>query len=77
MIFIFYLFIFSRRPRKANLSKNLIALLSVGGVPKEYFLGLLETTLQEAQKVSSSMRAAVRGNFFFFNIKFAIIFISH
>ncbi|CAI9285993.1 unnamed protein product [Lactuca saligna] len=50
----------SRRPRKANLSKNLIALLSVGGVPKEYFLGLLETTLQEAQKVSSSMRAAVR-----------------
>ncbi|KAI3802886.1 hypothetical protein L1987_31032 [Smallanthus sonchifolius] len=50
----------SRRPRKANLSKNLIALLTVGGVPKSYFLQLLENTLQDAQKVSSSMRAAVR-----------------
>ncbi|KAI3775549.1 hypothetical protein L1987_50128 [Smallanthus sonchifolius] len=50
----------SRRPRKANLSKNLIALLTVGGVPKSYFLKLLENTLQDAQKVSSSMRAAVR-----------------
>ncbi|KAI3524654.1 hypothetical protein L1887_03317 [Cichorium endivia] len=50
----------SRKPRKTNLSKNLIALLSVGGVPKEYFLGLLETTLQDTQKVSSSMRAAVK-----------------
>ncbi|XP_022017928.1 probable RNA-dependent RNA polymerase 3 isoform X2 [Helianthus annuus] len=50
----------SRRPRTASLSKNLIALLSVGGVPKNYFLELLENTLQDGQKVSSSMRAAVR-----------------
>ncbi|KAJ9538781.1 hypothetical protein OSB04_031514 [Centaurea solstitialis] len=50
----------SRRPRKANLSRNLIALLSVGGVPRKCFTDLLESTLQEAQKVSSSMRAAVR-----------------
>ncbi|XP_071715464.1 probable RNA-dependent RNA polymerase 5 [Rutidosis leptorrhynchoides] len=50
----------SRRPRKANLSKNLIALLTVGGVPKDYFLRLLNNTLQEGQKLSSSMRAAVR-----------------
>ncbi|KAL8189027.1 hypothetical protein R6Q57_029288 [Mikania cordata] len=50
----------SRRPRRANLSKNLIALLTVGGVPKNYFLDLLENTLQDTQKVSSSMRAAVR-----------------
>ncbi|KAJ0881660.1 putative RNA-directed RNA polymerase [Helianthus annuus] len=50
----------SRRPRTASLSKNLIALLSVGGVPKSYFLELLENTLQDGQKVSSSMRAAVR-----------------
>lgn len=76
MIFIFYLFIFSRRPRKANLSKNLIALLSVGGVPKEYFLGLLETTLQEAQKVSSSMRATVRCIFLSYLIEFTIVLAS-
>ncbi|XP_076909458.1 putative RNA-dependent RNA polymerase 5 [Bidens hawaiensis] len=50
----------SRKPRKAALSKNLIALLAVGGVPKSYFLELLEIALQDAQKVSSSMRAAVR-----------------
>ncbi|KAI3679645.1 hypothetical protein L2E82_51188 [Cichorium intybus] len=31
-----------------------------GGVPKEYFLGLLETTVQYTQKVSSTMRAAVK-----------------
>ncbi|GKG41304.1 RNA-dependent RNA polymerase, eukaryotic, partial [Tanacetum coccineum] len=49
-----------RKPRKASLSKNLIALLTVGGVPKEYFMTLLNKTLQEAQKVSSSMRAAIR-----------------
>nr|GEZ96429.1 RNA-dependent RNA polymerase, eukaryotic-type [Tanacetum cinerariifolium] len=43
----------SRKPRTANLSKNLIALLTVGGVPKEYFMTLLNKTLQEAQNVSS------------------------
>ncbi|KAI3714711.1 hypothetical protein L6452_21670 [Arctium lappa] len=50
----------SRRPRKANLSRNLIALLTVGGVPRKCFSDLLKSTLQEAHKVSSSMRAAVR-----------------
>ncbi|KAK1417362.1 hypothetical protein QVD17_26489 [Tagetes erecta] len=50
----------SRRPKTAHLSKNLIALLTVGGVPRNYFLELLEKALQEVQKVSSSMRAAVR-----------------
>ncbi|GKD90639.1 probable RNA-dependent RNA polymerase 5, partial [Tanacetum coccineum] len=50
----------SRKPRKASLSKNLIALLTVGGVPQAYFMTLLNKTLQESQKVSSSMRAAIR-----------------
>nr|GEV67203.1 probable RNA-dependent RNA polymerase 5 isoform X3 [Tanacetum cinerariifolium] len=50
----------SLKPRKANLCKNLIALLTVGGVPKEYFMTLLNKTLQEAQNVSSSMWAAIR-----------------
>nr|GEX48161.1 probable RNA-dependent RNA polymerase 5 [Tanacetum cinerariifolium] len=48
----FYSSFYTRKPRKANLSKNLIALLTVGGVPKEYFMTLLNKTLQEAQNVS-------------------------
>lgn len=50
----------SRKPRKANLSKNLIALLNVGGVPNKIFFQLLDDTWQDTQKVSSSVRAAVR-----------------
>ena len=61
----FYSSFYSRKPRKASLSKNLIALLSVGGVPKEYIMELLNKALQEAQKVSSSMRAAIRGKYCF------------
>ncbi|XP_052180975.1 probable RNA-dependent RNA polymerase 5 [Diospyros lotus] len=50
----------SHKPRKAYLSKTLIALLSYGGVPKEYFLGVLENALNDARSVFSNKRAALR-----------------
>ncbi|KAL4572263.1 hypothetical protein LXL04_019033 [Taraxacum kok-saghyz] len=50
----------SHKPKAAKLSKHLIALLSIGGVPKSYFLGLLETTLKDTQRVCSDPRAAFR-----------------
>ncbi|KAI3781775.1 hypothetical protein L2E82_11799 [Cichorium intybus] len=50
----------SHKPKAAKLSKHLIALLTIGGVPKEYFLGLLETTLKDAQRVCFDPRAAFR-----------------
>ncbi|KAK9055021.1 hypothetical protein SSX86_026100 [Deinandra increscens subsp. villosa] len=50
----------SHKPKAAKLSKNLIALLSVGGVPKEYFLDLLAKTLTDVQTVCFDPRAAFR-----------------
>lgn len=58
-----YLSSFSHKPKKNYLSKNLIALLSFGGVPREYFLGLLTNALEDAQSVFSNKRAALRGTF--------------
>nr|KAJ0194431.1 hypothetical protein LSAT_V11C800427290 [Lactuca sativa] len=50
----------SHKPKAAKLSKHLIALLTIGGVPKEYFLSLLDCTLKDAQKVCFDQRAAFR-----------------
>ncbi|GAA0175016.1 RNA metabolism protein [Lithospermum erythrorhizon] len=50
----------SQKPRKAYLSKNLIALLSYGGVPEEFFQGLLMSALEETKSVFKKKRAAVR-----------------
>ncbi|XP_076912882.1 putative RNA-dependent RNA polymerase 5 [Bidens hawaiensis] len=50
----------SHRPYEVKLSKNLIALLTIGGVPNEYFLDLLSSTLKELQRVSFDPRAAFR-----------------
>ena len=41
----------------------LIAFLSYGGVPKEYFLDVLSTGLIDAHGVLSNKRAALRGSF--------------
>lgn len=51
----------SNRPKPACLSKTLIALLSYGGVPKEFLLDLLESALGDANSVFSNKRAALRG----------------
>eukprot|EP00268_Persea_americana_P063087 TRINITY_DN8145_c0_g1_i6.p1 TRINITY_DN8145_c0_g1~~TRINITY_DN8145_c0_g1_i6.p1 ORF type:complete len:976 (-),score=152.62 TRINITY_DN8145_c0_g1_i6:356-3283(-) len=48
----------SNKPKKSYLSKYLIALLNYGGVPKEYFIDLLNTALDDAQNVHSNKRAA-------------------
>ncbi|KAL3625439.1 hypothetical protein CASFOL_030893 [Castilleja foliolosa] len=50
----------SRRPGRNYFSKYLIALLSYGGVPKEFFLNLLTNALDETQNVYSSRRAALK-----------------
>ncbi|XP_078164219.1 putative RNA-dependent RNA polymerase 3 isoform X2 [Carex rostrata] len=39
----------STRPKKVHLSRYLISLLHYGGVPAEFFLGLLSTALAEAE----------------------------
>ncbi|KAK2982308.1 hypothetical protein RJ640_027405, partial [Escallonia rubra] len=51
---------FSHKPRKATLSKNLIALLCFGGVPKDFFLDLLANAIEDARSVFSNKRAALR-----------------
>ncbi|GLU09929.1 hypothetical protein SLE2022_267640 [Rubroshorea leprosula] len=50
----------SNQPRKASLSKNLIALLSCGGVPQEFFMGILQNALDDANRIFSSKRAALK-----------------
>ncbi|KAF7147236.1 hypothetical protein RHSIM_Rhsim03G0237500 [Rhododendron simsii] len=50
----------SHKPKRAVLSKNLIALLSYGGVPKEFFLKILENELKDARSAYSETRAAFR-----------------
>ncbi|XP_051113989.1 probable RNA-dependent RNA polymerase 5 [Andrographis paniculata] len=50
----------SSRPGKSFLSKNLIALLSYGGVPQEVFLNLLTEVLEETQNVYTDRKAALR-----------------
>ncbi|KAL8498318.1 hypothetical protein ACS0TY_021586 [Phlomoides rotata] len=50
----------SKRPQRNILSKYLIALLSYGGVPQEFFLNLLTNALEETRIVYSSRRAALK-----------------
>ncbi|KAH7512897.1 hypothetical protein FEM48_Zijuj12G0138900 [Ziziphus jujuba var. spinosa] len=50
----------SNPPKKTHLSRNLIALLSRGGVPNEYFMNILEKALQETHGAFSNKRAARR-----------------
>ncbi|KAG5559291.1 hypothetical protein RHGRI_008991 [Rhododendron griersonianum] len=50
----------SHKPKRAFLSKNLIALLSYGGVPKEFFLKILEDELKDPRSAYSDTRAAFR-----------------
>ncbi|XP_018437239.1 probable RNA-dependent RNA polymerase 3 isoform X2 [Raphanus sativus] len=50
----------SNPPRKTKLSRNLVALLSYGGVPDEFFLDILRSTLEESKTVFDNKRAAVR-----------------
>ncbi|KAL6560944.1 hypothetical protein OROHE_006121 [Orobanche hederae] len=49
-----------QRPRRNYLSRYLIALLSYGGVPQEFFLNLLTTALEVTHTVYSNTRAALR-----------------
>lgn len=50
----------SNKPKSPRLSKNLIALLHYGGVPREFFLGILRDALVDAQTFLSKKRAALR-----------------
>ncbi|GLT51696.1 hypothetical protein SLA2020_250890 [Shorea laevis] len=50
----------SNRPRRASLSRNLIALLSCGGVPEDFFMDALKNALEDAQNAFSNKRAALR-----------------
>ncbi|KAM6599582.1 hypothetical protein CsatA_019191 [Cannabis sativa] len=50
----------SNRPKKAYLSRNLIALLSYGGVPDKFFTGLLRKALKEAHGAFRNKSAAMR-----------------
>ncbi|GKV11675.1 hypothetical protein SLEP1_g22913 [Rubroshorea leprosula] len=50
----------SKRPRRASLSRNLIALLSCGGVPEDFFMDVLKNALEDAQSAFSNRRAALR-----------------
>ncbi|QCD92035.1 RNA-dependent RNA polymerase 1 [Vigna unguiculata] len=52
----------SIKPNRTYLSKNLIALLSYGGVPNEFFKGLLESNLEDANNVFSNKRVALRAS---------------
>ncbi|XP_011659951.1 probable RNA-dependent RNA polymerase 5 isoform X3 [Cucumis sativus] len=50
----------SNPPKRTFLSRNLIALLNYGGVPREYFMNILVDALKDVQGVFSSKRAALR-----------------
>ncbi|KFK40359.1 hypothetical protein AALP_AA3G363700 [Arabis alpina] len=50
----------SNPPRNAKLSRNLIALLSYGGVPNEFFLDILRNTLEESKTTFHNIRAALK-----------------
>ncbi|XP_023006718.1 probable RNA-dependent RNA polymerase 5 isoform X2 [Cucurbita maxima] len=50
----------SNPPKRAYISRNLIALLNYGGVPREYFMNILVDALRDVQGLFSSKRAALR-----------------
>ncbi|XP_075489754.1 putative RNA-dependent RNA polymerase 5 [Primulina tabacum] len=51
---------FSRKPGRTTLSKNLIALLSCGNVPPEFFLSLLINALEDSRNVYTNRSSALR-----------------
>ncbi|KAK9208590.1 hypothetical protein WN944_000948 [Citrus x changshan-huyou] len=53
----------SNQPRKTYLSRNLIALLSYGGVPEIFFLDILRNALEDARGVFSNKRNALKVSF--------------
>ncbi|KAM3270202.1 hypothetical protein P3S67_029559 [Capsicum chacoense] len=57
-----FLLIESQRPNKAYLSKNLISLLTYGGVQKEFFMEILESALEETKQVYLKKRGALKGD---------------
>ncbi|KNA07393.1 hypothetical protein SOVF_172300 [Spinacia oleracea] len=52
----------SNKPKDAAVSKNLIALLHYGGVPKDVFLSMLWEAITKPLSVLYKTKAAVRGN---------------
>ncbi|KAJ3702278.1 hypothetical protein LUZ61_005983 [Rhynchospora tenuis] len=50
----------SNRPKKVHLSRYLISLLHYGGVPAEFFLGLLSSALAEAESCRYDRKAALK-----------------
>ncbi|OIW03701.1 hypothetical protein TanjilG_29736 [Lupinus angustifolius] len=52
----------SNKPNRSYLSKYLIALLSYGGVPNEFFMDVLRSNLEEANRVYSNKRAALKAS---------------
>lgn len=50
----------SYQPKRSCLSKFLIALLDYGGVPREYFMELLNNALGDAQRIHSNKRSALK-----------------
>ncbi|KAG5059057.1 hypothetical protein JHK87_000086 [Glycine soja] len=52
----------SNKPKRGYLSKHLIALLSFGGVPNEFFMDLLRSNMADANHVYSNKRSALRAS---------------
>lgn len=52
----------SQKPNRAYLSKYLIALLSFGGVPNEFFMDVLKRNLEDAEHIYTNKRAALRAS---------------
>ncbi|XP_022732295.1 probable RNA-dependent RNA polymerase 3 isoform X2 [Durio zibethinus] len=50
----------SNQPKKTSLSRNMIALLSHGGVPDDFFMGILKNAIEESHGVFSNKRAALK-----------------
>ncbi|KHG23521.1 putative RNA-dependent RNA polymerase 5 -like protein [Gossypium arboreum] len=50
----------NNQPKRTSLSKNLIMLLSCGGVPDNFFMDLLKNALEESQGAFSNKRTALR-----------------
>ncbi|CAF1945727.1 unnamed protein product [Brassica napus] len=50
----------SNPPKRTKLSRNLVALLSYGGVPDEFFLEILLNTLEEYKTIFTNKRAALK-----------------
>ncbi|CAG7900451.1 unnamed protein product [Brassica rapa] len=50
----------SNPPKRTKLSKNLVALLSYGGIPDEFFLDILLNTLEEYKTIFNNKRAALK-----------------